>query len=117
MRTDIALKLGELYRNKPSRVFDWHKAARIIKTLGLEEAWAGLGEDWFYTGGKILEDGKPIYDDYTYLASTWATPILRVSDDIAYECWCWEDECDWDCHTKWPASAVLLMGDSNGLLS
>lgn len=67
------------------RVFDWDKAATIIKEH-LEQhpdllAEAGLQGDWKYTGGVIFRDGEPVKDDYTYLYSTWATPTLILSWD------------------------------------
>ena len=115
MRTDLAFALGEAFRDNPQKVFDWTEAVYLIKRLGLKNAWAGLKEDWFWTGGKILEDGKPFYDGNTFLASTWATPILVTEDDIAYECWCYDKECEWNSGTRWPKSALSLMEEDNEL--
>ena len=114
MRSDLAFTLGEAYRDNPKKVFDWHRAVELIKTHNIKEAYAGLEEDWHWTGGIILENGMPIKDAYTFLASTWATPVLVDENDNIYVCWCWEDECIWDCDTKWPLSAVfMLMGEEN----
>ena len=109
MRSDLAFTLGEVFRNNPMKVFDWSEAVSLIKTLKLKNAWAGLIEDWDWTSGKILENGSPYIDRWGYLASTWATPVLIDDNGNAYECWCWEYECEWNCDTKWPFSAVLLM--------
>lgn len=119
MRTDLAFELGELNRGKPEKVFDWYKAVNIISDLGFKNAYAGLGEDWFWTGGQILKDKKPYTEDYTFLSSTWATPIIIGDDDQAFECWCWKDDCveGWDSDTKWPTSARLLMEGINGILN
>lgn len=110
MRSDLAIALGEAYRNSPKKVFDWHRAVELIKFYDIKEAYAGLQEDWYWTGGLILYDGKPFKNDYTFLASTWATPVLVDENDTVYRCWCWEDECNWDQDTKWPRSALVLMG-------
>lgn len=110
MDTYTAFQMGERYRGCRSRVFDWHKAARIIKETKTTEASAGLREDWTFTGGIIYQDGRPVKDSYTYLKSTWATPVLVYGDeDLVTECWCWEDECDWDEETKWPLTALVIL--------
>ena len=94
------------------RVFDWDKAARIIREKQPREASAGLRDDWEWTGGTIYEDGHPVRDDYTYLASNWAIPELTL-DGETMECWTWEDETKWDADTKWPKSALkILKGES-----
>lgn len=114
MDSYTALKLGELNRGNPMKVFDWYKAAAIIKTFKVKNAWAGLGEDWTFTGGQIYKDGKPYHDDYTYLASTWATPVIVIDTEDIFECWCWEYECEWDAHTKWPELAEVYIEETNG---
>ena len=113
MRSDLAITLGEAYRGKKKKVFDWDRAARLIKFCHIKEAWAGLEEDWAWTGGQILEDEVPIKGHYTFLSSTWATPVLVDERDNIYRCWCWEDECDWTCDTQWPESAIRIMRDWN----
>jgi hypothetical protein len=56
---------------------DCAKAKEIIKkTKNLREAELGLAEDWNNTAGTVFEDGKFVNDDYCYLNSMWATPIL-----------------------------------------
>lgn len=85
-----------------SRVFDWEKAERLILERNPREAGAGLAGDWEWTGGTIWRDGERVHDQYTYLQSTWATPILRMDDD-EIECWRYVDEAPgWDSATKWP---------------
>lgn len=94
---------------KAGKVFDWDKAARRIKESGCSQAEAGLGEDWDYTGGEIYANGKPVKDDYTYLASSWATPVL-VLDGEDEECWVEQTpECPWNSGTKWPDSALEIL--------
>ena len=110
MDTLTAFAMGELNRGNKMRVFDWNAAATYIKLHNIKEAMAGLEEDWFCTGGTIFENGKPNLNCYTYLASTWATPVLTIGDtDI--ECWCYEDQCEWDAHTKWPQSALDILNE------
>ena len=108
--TDTIVKIATLKREEESKmkVFDWHKAARIIVKYNAKKAKAGLAEDWFWTGGIIFED-EPVENEYAYLASVWATPIIVLNDDEdGIECWCWEDECDWDAKSMWPDSALEL---------
>jgi len=101
------------------KVFDWDKAARIIKERGLTEASAGLYGDYHNTEGQILADGKPYYDDYTYLASVWAVPMLLIynydSDDQSYleeiPCYLSSENTDWDANTKWPQSAIDILSE------
>lgn len=45
----------------------------------------GLKEDWFWTGGNLISD-KQITLDKVWVYSTWATPVVRVDDEV-YECW------------------------------
>lgn len=93
------------------KVFDWDKAAALIKEHGCTEADAGLMEDWFWTATTILEDGKPERNEFGYLASTWATPVLNIGDAY-YECYKrQEDAPDWDAHTSWPESALKILNE------
>lgn len=71
---------GNTNIDKPLMVFDWCKAARLIKNFNAHSALAGLCNDWKWTGGEILNDGKPIdkNETYVYLASTWAVPELEM---------------------------------------
>lgn len=113
MNTLEAFARGQASRGQRARVFDWDKAARIIKERGANEAWAGLAGDWGYTGGRILSDGKPVPSEETYvfLASTWATLELEVDGDLM-DCWTWVDESGWDEDTYWPASALAILEDA-----
>jgi hypothetical protein len=94
-------------------VFDWIKAAKIIKEQKPRVASAGLNGDWSHTGGDIYNDGKPVFDSYTYLQSIWAKPTLVLNDDEELECWLYtdEDEYGWDEKTKWPKEAIDILND------
>ena len=97
----------------PSKVFDWDKAARIIKERNPERALAGLSEDWFWTGGTIWRDGKICTDEPPYLMSFWATPIIILEfedGEEEIECWMRADESAWDERTNWPESAKKILG-------
>ena len=110
MDTLFAFARGESNRHKPLMVFDWDKAARLIKESGVTEASAGLAGDWDYIGGEILREGKPYMDGYTYLASTWAQPELRLGYGMEQECWKFQsDTPEWDAQTKWPESALTIL--------
>lgn len=94
------------------KVFDWEKAAKLIKSFNPKEARAGLSRDWEWTGGPIFRDGKPVpaSDTYTFLASVWATPELDLDGDII-DCWRpIEDMPGWDAHTYWPPEALAIIG-------
>ena len=113
MDTLSAFMMGARSAGSRTRVFDWDKAARLISERRPDHASAGLGDDWEYTGGCIWRDGAPVLEDYTYLASTWATPELDMDGDVT-DCWRWMDEpgCSWGCDTKWPESALALVAAS-----
>ena len=104
----MALSAAAAARNERQRVFDWNRAAKILAERKPAEASAGLQQDMGWTGGVVWSDGKPHYDDYTYLWSNWATPIL-VIDDEEIECWCYVDERGWNADTKWPDSALEVL--------
>lgn len=109
MDTLSAFAMGEANRGKPSMVFDWIKAAKLIKESGAKTASAGLSGDWEYTGGNIFENGKPNFGEYTYLASTWATPELEIGDDLI-DCWIYQkDSPGWTSNTKWPQEALDII--------
>ena len=112
MDTMSAFLKGEANRNKELMVFDWDKAARIIVKRSATEASAGLSGDWEWTGGRILENGKPAEDTYVYLASTWATPELEIDGEII-DCFKMESETDgWGSDTYWPDSAKAILNKS-----
>jgi hypothetical protein len=111
MDTMQAFIMGELNRDKERMVFDWEKAARIIKERNAQEASAGLQSDWEWTGGKILSKGVPVpeEDTYTYLASTWAIPELEIDGEIV-ECYRMQSEVpDWGSETYWPLEALNIL--------
>lgn len=110
-RMDIlsAFAMGEANRGKPLMVFDWDKAARLIRDRKPRVAEAGLAGDWGYTGGAIFADGKPVTDSYTYLASTWATPQISLDGNVE-DCYKMQkDTPEWDSDTKWPESALKIL--------
>jgi hypothetical protein len=96
-------------------VFDWIKAANIIKERNAKYASAGLSNDWEWTGGDILRDEKPVPEDdtYVYLASIWATPELDVDGEIM-DCFIMKDEMPstWKgdpAHIYWPLEALQIL--------
>ncbi len=115
MDTMAEFAMGEANRGNPLMVFDWHRAARLIKERNPTTVRAGLSGDWGYTGGTIWTGGKPVVseDGLPYLASTWATPEIEIDDEIM-NCMkmCHEppEADEWDAHTSWPASALKILG-------
>lgn len=109
MNTMQAFAMGEANRGKEEMVFDWDEAARLIKESGCTDAYAGLRDDWEYTGGMIFDDGQPYYGGYTFLASTWAVPELEI-DGKLIPCYKMQSETPgWDSDTKWPDSALAIL--------
>ncbi len=109
MDTMRAFAMGEANRGNEMMVFDWEKAARLIAERKPGIAGAGLEFDWDYTGGEIYRDGRPIKDEYTYLASTWATPQLDLDGDLI-PCFRMASEVpDWNSDTKWPETALAIL--------
>ena len=117
---DIDKDVEKIYRamkakNPFPKVFDWDKAATIIKERGWVTAAAGLEEDWYWTGARIFVEGEPNMNATPYLMSIWATPILvGDEDDEDYIVPCWrfkydDDGCEWDEHTLWPDSALEIL--------
>ena len=112
MNTLSAFAMGAANRGKELMVFDWDKAARIIKERSPEYVEAGLCGDWEWTGGCIYEDGHPVTTYSTYLASTWAVPELDIDGEVI-SCYRMQSEVPgWGAKTKWPESALaILKGD------
>jgi hypothetical protein len=110
MNSMEAYARGLAAKGNRRRVFDWHKAADLIRESKAQHAMAGLAGDMEYTEGCILDGGLPDRDSYTYLASTWATPVLILDDGDEIDCWIYEGgPHGWDEMTKWPESAVARL--------
>lgn len=113
MDTKIAFALGRANRGKEPMVFDWNKAAELIREKSPQTAMAGLRDDWEWTGGTIYENGSPVTDSYTYLSSTWAVPEIELDGDIV-PCYKMQSEVpDWGSDTKWPQSALNILKGEN----
>ena len=56
----LAYAMGLANRGKEQMVFDWDKAARIIKERNIDCAAAGLKDDFEWTGGCIFKDGNSL---------------------------------------------------------
>ena len=114
MNTMMAYAMGAANRGKERMVFDWDQAAKIIKDRKIKNASAGLQRDMEYTAGDILEDGRPTKDNYCYLASTWAVPVLAYYDEDGdyreVPCYEMESHTTYNEHTLWPKSAMAILG-------
>jgi hypothetical protein len=113
MDTMAAFAMAKANANNPRKVFDWNKAAELIRDRRPEVASAGLSGDWEYTGGTIYQNGAPDNDSYTYLASVWATPELDLDGDVV-PCFVMEDAvpAEWGddfAGIKWPKSALAIL--------
>lgn len=109
METSMAFAMGLANKDRERMVFDWDAAAKYIVKHGIQDAGAGLQDDWEWTGGPILRDGKivPKEETYTYLASTWAQPELSTKNGT-FPCWLMESETGWDENTYWPDSSRAI---------
>ena len=113
---DEAIERGALVK-----IFDWVKAAKILKERNPAVAHAGLREDWENTAGVVWMAGKPVRDTDCYLASVWATPCLAMfmpigangSDVVTVDCWETDiDRPEWTGSTLWPEEAMVILGAS-----
>ena len=117
MDTMSAFARGEASRDKPQMVFDWNKAAEIIRDKNASYVEAGLCDDWEYTGGLIWNEKiVPKEETYVYLASTWAIPQMEV-DGITVDCYIMEDDVpeEWGDNYAgiyWPQSAIDILKDA-----
>ena len=95
-----------------AKVFNWIKAANIIKENPEKTWYAGLLEDWYWTSDIIWKNGHTTDCDELYPYSIWATPILMSTDNSEFiECWVPADEVDWDDDTKWPEEALNIINN------
>ena len=111
MDTALAFARGQASQGNEMKVFDWEFAAKRIRDTKPVEACAGLAGDWEWTGGTIYRDGKPTDrdDNYTYLASTWATPELEL-DGVKEDCFRMESNTPgWEADTFWPDEALAIL--------
>ena len=113
MDTAKAFMMGELNRHKELMIFDWHKAAKIIKERKPKIAMAGLRDDWEYTGGTIYEDGHIVKSPCAFLASTWAVPELYIDSGEVIPCYIMESKNvnRWHEETRWPQSALDILNE------
>lgn len=109
--TLAAFAMGAATRHKPSMVFDWARAARLIAERKPLSASAGLSGDWDHTADEIYYDGAPVTGGNTYLASKWATPMLEMDGDLC-DCFVMESDTTWDEATVWPPEALEIIGGS-----
>lgn len=107
--------MGETARKQGAKqmIFDWHKAAQLIKERKPKTASAGLHADWEYTGGDIYTAEKgPLSKEDTdvYLSSNWATPELDLDGNII-PCYITEEDNPnaWNADTVWPESALAIL--------
>lgn len=112
MNTPDALEMGRLNRHKELMVFDWIKAAEIIRYYNVKNACVGLHGDWLQDGNSILKDGRPVRECRVFFASTWAEPELKIGNKII-KCYRMQNEVpSWDGKTYWPKEALdILHGD------
>lgn len=109
MNTMAVFMMGQINKGNEQKVFDWEKAAELIKIKNPQKVYAGLDEDWSCTAGVIFEDGKMKDDGYAYLSSTWATPVIGMDGERVI-CYKMKSKTPgWDCSTIWPEVAKRIL--------
>lgn len=105
----------------PGRVFDWHRAARILRDRIIVErdhtmARAGLRRDWYTTCAYVIKNSQPGEEpDYSFCLASYGTeadtPMLRLGRRWI-QCWISDTPGDnpaqWHAHTWWPESARAI---------
>ena len=87
------------------RQLDWEDAAKICEEYKGCRIYAGLLEDLPYTEWEIF-DGEKHVDNYVYVSSHWATPVLIIKrDDGNLIIPCWEKGEDSDMPDWWMEGA------------
>lgn len=78
----ISERKKALQENRPTNYLDWDKLLLLVYEHDPENVMVGIGEDWFWTGGTILQDGKWKETDYGsyWCYSVWATPVAILED-------------------------------------
>lgn len=124
---------GDVDWLKDFMIFDWNKAATILKNTGVSEAYAKINTYKNPSTVLIYKDSKPVFNDCSSLFSNWAVPCLVIntlicSDDSESadivnleleECWLIKSDIpvDWGTQYRqicWPKSALnILSVDSN----
>lgn len=104
---------ADMYRSPDGeiKVFDWVKAARLIKERNPERVEAGLYEYWTLSGS-IYDHGKVQNGGFACFASNWATPVSDFcnDDEDFIECWKYQHEVpDWNENTIWPEEALAIL--------
>jgi len=113
MNSIEAFARGKAAEGNESKVFDWDRAAQLIRERKPSDVSAGLSMDWEWTGGDIYRDGAPVLaeDTYVYLASKWATPEINMDGDVI-DCYKMQSQVpDWNSDTYWPDSALQILKD------
>lgn len=107
---------GLRHEKNERRVFDWNKAAQILRDRKTLTCKACIIEDYDETVGSILIDGEPALDfKFPYLSSCYGTPCIVFEDCDFVPCWIPQSESpDWTGYTYWPESArCILKGIEN----
>lgn len=100
-----------LRKDDEVKVFDWVKAAQLIKDRNPEKVEAGLYEYWILSG-YIYDHGKIQDGGIACFASNWGTPVLHFGNEEEdfIECWKYQHEVpEWNDKTIWPEEALAIL--------
>jgi hypothetical protein len=84
-------------------VFDWVRARRLLTESGVNSAVAYLASDYEWTAGAIWLGGAPSNEEYRYLSSMWAKPMLEYNG-IEVECWVYAEAYEGTWSNDWPVA-------------
>lgn len=86
--TDVSLgaKMGKANMKDDrwsGRILDWEALSIYLIKNKVQNCSIGLAEDWFFTGGALIREGKIVLDSNWYwIHSTWATPVAICDDEV-----------------------------------
>ena len=111
MDTIKAIQLAELSSGIENKVFDWVKAANIIKENPNKNWNAGLSCDLEWTGGRIWDADKKNIDNnsYTFLSSNWAIPVIYDDSGLEIECYVKATETEYGEETRYPKEFMDIL--------
>lgn len=98
-------QFGHISKDKCDMVFDWEKAAQIIKDTRPYIAYAQLEEDWEKETRKIYQGGIPVYSETVH--SQKYRPMLVVNSEKPIPCF--KMEYDTNGMEPWPTRALNIL--------
>lgn len=96
---------GQINRHRCDLVFDWEKAARLIREKKPYIAHAGLEDSWEREYRKIYQGGLPVYSETFHSPNKKPVLIMNSSEPIP----CCKMEYDTNGMEPWPREALDIL--------